>query len=346
MTGDRRPVVLAWPARTPQHNPFPDHVADALERAGLDVVELSLGRALLGRADVALWHWPERAVEHRSTLGAVLHVVAVALVLARLAATRTPLVVVAHNERSHLRRHPRLESVLQALVDRRVAGVVHLSQWSRELLARSRPHSAARPSLVTRHGQDVPATAGASGEPDASPRRALCFGVLKRYKGVPALLEAFAAVPGDGWRLEVRGAAAEPDLFVEVERLAARDRRVEVSGARQTDDELDAAIARATLVVLPYEAVLNSGSALHALARRRPVLVPALGSLPELQADVGEPWVRLYRPPLTPAELEAALAWAATTDRGPAPDLGPYDWAVVGAAVAGFVADRAGRRRP
>src|SRR3546814_10110494 len=57
-------------------------------------------------------------------------------------------------------------------------------------------------------------------------------------------------------------------------------------------DEADA-------VVLPYRDIVNSGSALLALSRFRPVIAPRLGSLIELQGQVGEDWLWLYDGPLT-----------------------------------------------
>ena len=47
-------------------------------------------------------------------------------------------------------------------------------------------------------------------------------------------------------------------------------------------------------VVLPYRNILNSGVALHSLARNKPILAPRTGSLPELQQTVGGDWVHLF----------------------------------------------------
>ncbi len=52
------------------------------------------------------------------------------------------------------------------------------------------------------------------------------------------------------------------------------------------------------------------------------MLVPRRGSLGDLQNHVGRQWVRTYEGDIGAAELEAALAWAATTQR---PDTAPLD---------------------
>ena len=52
--------------------------------------------------------------------------------------------------------------------------------------------------------------------------------------------------------------------------------------------------------MLPFSDIMHSGSAILALSFNKPVLVPARGSLPELQALVGTDWVRTYVGELTP----------------------------------------------
>ena len=62
--------------------------------------------------------------------------------------------------------------------------------------------------------------------------------------------------------------------------------------------------------MLPFSDIMHSGSAMLALSFNRPVLVPARGSLPELQMRVGSEWVRTYDGELTAAILKDAAAWA------------------------------------
>jgi beta-1,4-mannosyltransferase len=100
---------------------------------------------------------------------------------------------------------------------------------------------------------------------------------------------------------------------------------------------------RLPLVVLPYERVLNSGAVFHALSRGRPVLAPALGSLPEVAADVGPQWLRLYQPPLRSRHLTEALAWAGEARPSDSSALARYRWETVGPEIAGFVREVAGR---
>jgi len=82
----------------------------------------------------------------------------------------------------------------------------------------------------------------------------------------------------------------------------------------------------ADLVVLPYEDILHSGSALLALSFDRPVLVPARGAMDELRRDVGTNWVYTYDPPLRPTDLHAALDAARTAPRAERAPLEDRSW--------------------
>ncbi|TPX05823.1 glycosyltransferase, partial [Schumannella luteola] len=149
------------------------------------------------------------------------------------------------------------------------------------------------------------------------------------YKNASALLRAFAEVPGDDLALAVAGRPSSPELAEELTTLAAADPRVRLDLAFQDDERMAAYLRAADLVVLPYRAVLNSGSAILGLSADRPVLVPALGSLVELAGQVGEDWVRTFDEELNAADLGDALEWATRGNRPPGVPLGPLEWDTV-----------------
>ena len=155
----------------------------------------------------------------------------------------------------------------------------------------------------------------------------LCFGLLRPYKGIENLLEAFRKVKGaELWivgnpRMDV---APLHDLADEA---PGRVRFV----TRFVDDaEIPAIIRRADLVVLPYLDAEHSGVLYTGLAFGKPLLLSAVGGFPEV-AETGA--ARLVPPGDTPAlasaleELvddEAARAeLAAAAGRAAA---GPFSW--------------------
>ena len=131
------------------------------------------------------------------------------------------------------------------------------------------------------------------------------------------------------------------------ERLATTQKENIVLDLRHqplANEELEQLVDRADAVVLPYKDILNSGSAIFALCRNRPVIVPAVGSMPELQELVGREWVYLYSGEVTPELLRDALLWVRTTPRSDAPPLDAFQWNKIGRDLRAFVLDVAHRR--
>jgi hypothetical protein len=104
------------------------------------------------------------------------------------------------------------------------------------------------------------------------------------------------------------------------------DRRIQVFPEFIDDSKVQYYLGAADLVVLPFADILNSGSALLALSFDRPILVPHLGALPELQERLGSDWVRTYSGPLTAEVLCSAIEWMAGEHRQAPPRLERPTW--------------------
>jgi glycosyltransferase involved in cell wall biosynthesis len=129
----------------------------------------------------------------------------------------------------------------------------------------------------------------------------LFFGLLRPYKGIDTLLNAFRRV--EGAELWIVG---NPRMEVEPLRraAAAAPGRVRFLTRFVEDAEMPAIFRRADLVVLPYRDAEHSGVLYAALAFGKPLVLSAVGGFPEL-AERGA--ARIV-PPGEPAALAAALA--------------------------------------
>jgi len=155
----------------------------------------------------------------------------------------------------------------------------------------------------------------------------LFFGLLRPYKGIDTLLQAFRRV--EGAELWIAG---NPRMEVEpLRRLAdAAPGRVRFLTRFVEDAEIPAIMRRADLVVLPYRDVEHSGVLYSALAFGRPLVLSAVGGFPE----VAEGGAARLVPPEDPSALAAALAElvgdeAARTELGTAAAraaAGAYSW--------------------
>jgi glycosyltransferase involved in cell wall biosynthesis len=160
----------------------------------------------------------------------------------------------------------------------------------------------------------------------------LFFGLLRPYKGLDTLLEAFRRV--EGAELWVVG---NPRMDLEPLRaLAARvPGRVRFVTRFVEDAEIPAIFRRADAVVLPYRDAEHSGVLYTGLAFGKPLVLSSVGGFPEV-APTG---AALLVPPEDPAALAEALselaAGPAARERlaaaARAAAAGPYSWDAVAA---------------
>lgn len=129
----------------------------------------------------------------------------------------------------------------------------------------------------------------------------LFFGLLRPYKGIDTLLDAFRHI--DGAELWIVG---NPRMEVEPLRQLAAEApgRVRFLTRFIEDAEIPAMMRRADVVVLPYRDAEHSGVLYAALAFGKPLVLSAVGGFPEV-AEQGA--ARLVQPE-DPVELAAALA--------------------------------------
>lgn len=128
----------------------------------------------------------------------------------------------------------------------------------------------------------------------------LFFGLLRPYKGVDLLIEAFHDI--DGAELWVVGMPRMP--LEPLQELASEIRgRVRFVPRFVDDAEIAAYFRRADLVALPYREIDQSGVLYTALAFGKPIVVADVGGFTELAAEGAARAVS----PNAPVELAAAI---------------------------------------
>jgi glycosyltransferase involved in cell wall biosynthesis len=199
--------------------------------------------------------------------------------------------------------------------------LTHLADRSRETHAfGSRP----------RFGQ--PAESPAGGPPfQTDGPVVLCFGLLRPYKGLDVLVEA--------WR-GVEGPPAHAELWI------VGMPRMDISALRRTapanvrfvprfvpDAELPAYFRRADLVVLPYLQADQSGVLATALAFGKPLLLSDVGGFPEIAATGAARTVPAGDLDALRDALQELLrdpaALSVMAERARAAAAGPYSWDAV-----------------
>jgi len=163
----------------------------------------------------------------------------------------------------------------------------------------------------------------------------LCFGLLRPYKGIENLLEAYGRLAGTGAELWIVG---NPRMDVEPLRRQAAEvgGRVRFITRFVDETEIPAIFRRADLVVLPYLDAEHSGVLYTGLAFGKPLVLSAVGGFPEV-AETGA--ARL----VPPGDTDALTA---TLDELIADEAARADLAVAAtrAAAGPFSWDEAARR--
>jgi len=268
----RSPAPGGYRRREDFYRLAPAQASSGLRRAlklAEHVPDMLLYRRAAAAADVVHFQWlPVQPLDRRL------------LPSRRRAGGRQPLVLTAHDV---LPREPRAGQLAgqRRLYEAVDAVVVHSEHGRRRLTAElgvapERVH-------VIRHGPLTPWV----GQPpaplpaelrDVEGPVVLFVGLLRPYKGIDLLLEA--------WR-EVQGAelwiAGLPRMDL-APLCAATPERVRWLTRFVSDGELHALMARASLAVLPYREIDQSGVAFTALGAGLPLLLSDVGGFPELSA--------------------------------------------------------------
>lgn len=270
----------------------------------------------LRRGDVLHIHWTSPILQNAaSRRRARIRLALFRPALRRLRAKRVALVWTIHNRLPHELRYPAEETALYELLAREADRVHIMAPSTPELLAETCilppekivtiPH----PSYQGVYDSGVTRSEARQGFDLADTDRAVLFlGQIRPYKGVDNLVEGIAQAgrSRDDLVLLLAGMAKEgsengiADLVPSTVRARTHFEFV-------PDDEIARWCLAADIMVLPYRAVLNSGSIHLAATFRLPVVVP---DEPHLRTQFGdEPWVAFFdpaRPSQSIAELLAS----------------------------------------
>jgi glycosyltransferase involved in cell wall biosynthesis len=298
------PAGLDDPGRPSGGNVYDRRVLDGLRGRGYAVVEHEVDGS-----------WPAPGLDDLRRLGEVLAALpdgATVLVDGLLASGAA---AVLPHESSRLRLMVLLHMPVgpdrgEELVLASAAAVVTTSGWSRDRL---HDWYALRHVDVARPGVDRPELA--VGHDDTGGTALLCVAAVHPGKGLDLLLEALAALGDRAWTLTCVGSLeVDPSHVAALQtQVYARswERRVLFTGPMSAA-ALGTAYDVADLLVLPSRAESYGMVVTEALAHGLPVLVTAVGGVPEALGGHGPAGTLpgLLVPPEDPAALSTALrAW-------------------------------------
>lgn len=201
------------------------------------------------------------------------------------------LVWTVHNTISHECRTPYLEMQFRRLLSHLCDDIIVMSEYSfREFVqSYNRKH---RVHIIP-HGNYVGAYPNQISFADARQRLKikphqkviLHLGRVMRYKGVDKLLTEFEHLQDPNAILLIAGSCKDDVLREEIQQAAQKNSRILLRLEFIPDEDIQIYMNACDWVVLPYNRILNSGSALLALSFGRPIISPQKGAITELIED-------------------------------------------------------------
>lgn len=317
-------VLSSAPPPRPTTNPYIVMLREQLRAAGVEVVDFGWRAALFGRYDVVHLHWPETLPEGRNRWRALVRETLTCALIVRIAVMRVPVVRTVHNVHLPDGLSRRVVAMLRAL-DALTTLRIRLNPSTQT------PPGAAVETILLGHFRDWFA-----GYPrrEIVPGRIGYFGLVRRYKGVETLIDAFRAAKRrrDGLSLAIAGKPSTERLAASLTERAGGDPDIELDLRFISDAELVALATSCELLVMPYRFMHNSSGALTALSLDRPVLVPDNEVNRQLSDEVGPGWVYRYPGTVRDTDLLDAVTAIRTAPAAAPPDLSARDWDRVGKA--------------
>ncbi len=209
------------------------------------------------------------------------------------AGRRPPIVMLCHNVLPHDAGHALARSLTRRALRAGDRWLVHATPLVAAVGAlvgdrARRPGAVVRAALPLHHLGAVGPTPADLPAPARRPPTLLFFGLVRPYKGLDVLVEALAlAAPRvPGLRLVVAGEFWQPaaTFAAQAERLGVAD-AVELRDGYVPNEAVAALFAAADAVVLPYRSATSSGVLTLAIEHGVPMLVTAVGGLPEVVVD-------------------------------------------------------------
>jgi glycosyltransferase involved in cell wall biosynthesis len=138
----------------------------------------------------------------------------------------------------------------------------------------------------------------------------LYFGQICPYKGVPYLIDEFTSIEAPNIRLLVVGNPMNELIEETIPKKSAIDDRITTVLEFVSDEDIQLYMNACDCVVLPYNEITTSGSAVLAISFGKPIIIPRRGCVPDQLDEKGS----LIYPPDSPDGLRTALSQALDGD--------------------------------
>lgn len=333
--------VLAFPKDRFSGNP---HISNLYKQIETDdqfiVKDMTKTNGFLERFDIFHLHWPEFFIV-KSPVKCFFRVMYFLILLLFLKMRNTKIVWTVHNLYPHSNVRPKLYLRMVKFLSHFLSGITYFSLHSKVLVHQEFTFTKSIPWVVIPHAlYDYP-NHPSSKKIDELQQNILCkktaklalfFGRIDHYKDIDGLIRSFRELPAQNYQLAIVGPCSDDQLLESLNELTQGAQHIRVLQSFFPEADLASLFSMPDLVILPFKKILNSGSVMLALSFGKPVLVPAMGSIIEVQKIVGAKAICTYSQ-LTTEAISMAFNSAQPPQRK---DLDTFSLEVVGKMYQDF----------
>lgn len=287
-----------------ESNPYQWELAQALRRRGLQImVSDGIGRfpvlgaiRTYGRPNVIHLHWTHLFLltNRRMSLTKMFRFAA-ELFLAKLLGIK--IVWTVHQLVNHETRDTRLEHFFNQILIRLCDRLIVHCLFAGETIIRTYdlPERYNAKIKVIAHGHYINSYENRISREEARRKLALAedetvflyFGLVRPYKGVSLLVDAFRKLDSTQVRLLIVGRPISEQIKTEIIDLCGVDNRIHFYLSFVPGTDIQLYMNAADLVVLPYKDIVTTGSALLAMSFGKAVVIPRIGCVKEVLDGAG-----------------------------------------------------------
>ena len=275
-------------------NPYQEELAEALERKGHRVEFFDENCSISKKAreenlDVVHLHWLAPYIHGENLPETLFKTFSTALKLLLLELNNCKTVWTAHNIQSHDKENSRTEKTFKLLCTKFLFDriITHCSSAKKEVKEKYRARE--NQVKVIEHGNYIDSYPNRIGKAearekldlDAEKTVFLCFGQIRKYKGIPELVEQFKEIENGKATLIIAGNDRDTELTSEIKKKASEDNRIEIHDHFIPDEEVQTYMNASDCIVLPYRKITTSGTLILAMSFGKPVIAPRKGCIPE-----------------------------------------------------------------
>lgn len=312
----RKIRVMAFPAyKNKDSNPYNYLLYSEMEKLDVEVKEFSLLAGLRLNYDIIHIHWPERYLNSNYLMKAWFFSIIFIFVLLWNRIFNKKIVWTVHNLKPHSVKYPVINYFFWPVFSKMVDGFISLSNANIELIMNDFPSLKYRKKVVTYHGlydgiyPNVVNKKEAKAKLNLKTERKVCLflGQLKPYKNVFSLVDMFSHNSFEDIDLVIAGKFDDFLYRKKVLDKAKGCKNINIFEGFVSEDDLQIYLNASDLMVLPFENIFNSGSALLGVSFRVPVLLPYSNNFEEYSKTCSELLVT-YDSPLNKALITSALS--------------------------------------